>query len=365
MAAVHRHPRAVHAGRGLRRDAAKAVLARHLHADPDGRLGVPRRAPRSWASCSTLVYRLRLADFERAAPDRAAVRPAAAGASGIALVGALLARQVAAGLDGRGPRPARGDHRPADRAAGASSSGLRVDRRPRDPGRARSSCRRPGARRPCSPRQHPGPVGRILSTASCSWPPGQVAPISAGAGTVSYPYAAYSPTPVELGDHRGRAAPSWPCSTRSPSATWTWARPTCTCSSASRGSRSTTRPRRRTRRAPRPCPRCLGVPATCPPSCGSRVVIADRLPLRVPHRGRARSPSGSCVVGTLPRPRRRAGHGGRRRRGTRPRRPRHGPSPRRGPPWPSRRWASRCRPTPTAMAATMTGRAPSAPSRSR
>ena len=57
-----------------------------------------------------VVYRLRLADFERAAPIALpSVRLLLA--VGLALVGALIARQVAVGLGGDRARPARGHRR--------------------------------------------------------------------------------------------------------------------------------------------------------------------------------------------------------------------------------------------------------------
>ena len=102
-----------------------------------------------------LVYRLRLADYERAAPIALpSVRLLLA--VGIALVGALIARQVAAGLDVevRGLREAT--DRPADRTPGAPVLAPRR-RRPRDPGRARRPAGGPASRDGVRG-QHPRPV---------------------------------------------------------------------------------------------------------------------------------------------------------------------------------------------------------------
>ena len=88
-----------------------------------------------------------------------------------------------------------------------------------------------------------------------------------------------------------------------------------------------------------------------PAALGSRVVIAtvSRYAFRIAV---ALLTVGILVVGDVPRPGRGAGHDGRRRRGAHPGSHVTAPAPRRGPPWPCRPWASRCRPTPTATAAT-------------
>jgi Ni/Fe-hydrogenase subunit HybB-like protein len=141
-----------------------------------------------------LVYRLRLADFERAAPIALPSVRLLLGV-GIALVGALIARQVAAGLDVevRGLREATtalltGPLAPLfwPRIIGgllipAVIVVLPVGRRP-EAVFAASILVLSGIL-----------VDRFMFVAA-----GQVAPVSAGAGTLSYPYAVYSPTPVEL-----------------------------------------------------------------------------------------------------------------------------------------------------------------------
>jgi Ni/Fe-hydrogenase subunit HybB-like protein len=141
-----------------------------------------------------LVYRLRLADFERAAPIALPSVRLLLGV-GLALVGALIARQVAAGLDVevRGLREATaalltGPLAPLFwlRIIGglmipAVLVVLPVGRRP-EAVFAASILALSGIL-----------VDRFLFVAA-----GQVAPVSAGAGTLSYPYATYTPTPVEI-----------------------------------------------------------------------------------------------------------------------------------------------------------------------
>jgi Ni/Fe-hydrogenase subunit HybB-like protein len=141
-----------------------------------------------------LVYRLRLADFERAAPIALpSVRLLLA--VGLAIVGALIAQQVAAGLGVtvRGLREATtalliGPLAPLFwlRVIGglvvpAVLVVLPVGRKP-EAVFAASILALSGIL-----------VDRFLFVAA-----GQIAPVGAGAGTVSYPYAAYSPTPVEI-----------------------------------------------------------------------------------------------------------------------------------------------------------------------
>jgi molybdopterin-containing oxidoreductase family membrane subunit len=137
-----------------------------------------------------LVHRLRLADFERAAPVALpSVRLLLA--VGIALVGALIVRQVAADLAGeeRGLREATTALLTGPLAAQfwarvilglvvpAVIIALPVARRPEALGAASVLIL----------------LDRYLFVAA-----GQIAPYTANAGTVSFPYATYTPTMVEI-----------------------------------------------------------------------------------------------------------------------------------------------------------------------
>ncbi len=142
----------------------------------------------------SVVHRLRLADFERAAP---VALPSARLllAVGLALVGALIVRQVAAGLSGeeRGLREATTALLTGPLAAQfwariifglvvpAVIIALPIARRPEAIGGA-SLLILAGIL-----------LDRFLFVAA-----GQIAPVSAGAGTVAYPYATYTPTMVEI-----------------------------------------------------------------------------------------------------------------------------------------------------------------------
>ncbi len=141
-----------------------------------------------------VVHRLRLADFERAAPialpSVRLLMPV-----GIALVAALIVRQVAAGLasDERGLREA---------TLALINGPLALQFWIRIVGGlvvpaviiALPLARRPGAMVTASVLVLSGILlDRFLFVAA-----GQVAPITAAAGTVSYPFAPYTPTPVEI-----------------------------------------------------------------------------------------------------------------------------------------------------------------------
>ena len=171
-----------------------------------------------------LVYRLRLADFERAAPIALpSVRLLLA--VGIALVGALIARQVVAGLsvNVRGLREATtalliGPLAPLFwlRVIGglvipAVLVVLPVGRRP-EAVFAASILALTGIL-----------VDRFLFVAA-----GQIAPIGRGRRDGRPTRTRRTRPPPSSSRSSWVAAPSWPCSTRSPSATWTWARPTRT-----------------------------------------------------------------------------------------------------------------------------------------
>ncbi len=140
------------------------------------------------------VHRLRLADFERAAPVALpSVRLLLA--VGIALVGALIVHQVAAGLSGdqRGLREATTALLTGPLAAQfwariilglvvpAVVIALPIARRPEAMGGASVLI-----------------LAGILLDRYLFVAAGQIAPVTAGAGTVAYPYAAYTPTMVEI-----------------------------------------------------------------------------------------------------------------------------------------------------------------------
>jgi Ni/Fe-hydrogenase subunit HybB-like protein len=141
-----------------------------------------------------LVHRLRLADFERAAPIAIpSVRLLLT--IGIALVAALVFRQVYAGLND----PVRGLRESTEalvagplawqfwlRLVGGLVVPALVILTPLG--------RRPGAIFSASTLI----LGGILLDRYLFVAAGQIAPQTAGAGTVSYPYAAYTPTPVEI-----------------------------------------------------------------------------------------------------------------------------------------------------------------------
>ena len=141
-----------------------------------------------------LVHRLRLADFERAAPIAIpSVRLLLA--VGIALVGALIARQVFAGFND----PMRGLAEATEAlVAGplAWQFWLRVVGGLVIPALivVTPLGRRPGAIFTAGILI----LGGILLDRFLFVAAGQIAPQTAGAGTISYPYAAYTPTPVEL-----------------------------------------------------------------------------------------------------------------------------------------------------------------------
>jgi Ni/Fe-hydrogenase subunit HybB-like protein len=141
-----------------------------------------------------VVHRLRLADFERAVPIALpSVRLLMA--VGLALVGALLARQVAAGLAGgeRGLRDA------TDALLSGPLAGqfwVRVVGGLAVPAVivALPIARRPGAMVTAAVLALAGILlDRFLFVAA-----GQIAPVTASAGTASHPYAAYVPSPVEI-----------------------------------------------------------------------------------------------------------------------------------------------------------------------
>jgi Ni/Fe-hydrogenase subunit HybB-like protein len=149
-----------------------------------------------------LVHRLRLADFEHAATVALpSVRLLLA--VGIALVGALIVRQVAEGLssDERGLREATIALVSGPlawqfwlRAIGglvvpAVLIALPVGRRPEAIFAASILA-----------------LGGILLDRFLMVAAGQIAPITAGAGTVSHPYASYVPSPVEIAILAGSAA---------------------------------------------------------------------------------------------------------------------------------------------------------------
>jgi molybdopterin-containing oxidoreductase family membrane subunit len=141
-----------------------------------------------------VVHRLKLADFERAAPiAMPSVRILLA--VGLAIVGALLVRQIAAGLAGeeRGLREAT-----VALVAGplAPQFWLRVLGGLVVPAVliALPVARRPEAVFTASVLA----LGGILLDRFLFVAAGQIAPVSAGAGTVSHPYAAYVPSPVEI-----------------------------------------------------------------------------------------------------------------------------------------------------------------------
>ena len=179
-------------------------------------------------------------------------------AIGLAIVGALLvARQIVAGLTGdeRGLREATtalspGRWRRQFWGCGSSaawscrpcSSSLPVDRPAGRPSFAASLLALGGIL-----------LDRFLFVAA-----GQIAPITAGAGTVSLPVRALLARRRSRSRSSSAPAPSWPSSTRSPSATSTWASPTCTSSSSfpwikrHEATTMTTRPTRR--RRPRSSP---------------------------------------------------------------------------------------------------------------
>jgi molybdopterin-containing oxidoreductase family membrane subunit len=141
-----------------------------------------------------LVHRLRLADFERAAPIAIpSVRLLLA--VGIALVGALIARQVFAGFND----PVRGLAEATEalvtgplgwqfwlRIVGGLLVPALIVLTPLG--------RRPGAIFTAGILI----LGGILLDRFLFVAAGQIAPQTAGAGTISYPYAPYTPTPVEL-----------------------------------------------------------------------------------------------------------------------------------------------------------------------
>jgi molybdopterin-containing oxidoreductase family membrane subunit len=141
-----------------------------------------------------LVHRLRLADFERAAPIAIpSVRLLLV--VGLALVGALVARQVFAGFND----PMRG----LSEATEALVAGplawqfwLRVVGGLVVPALivVTPLGRRPGAIFTAGVLI----LGGILLDRFLFVAAGQIAPQTAGAGTISYPYAPYTPTPVEL-----------------------------------------------------------------------------------------------------------------------------------------------------------------------
>jgi len=140
------------------------------------------------------VYRLRLADVERAAPVALpSVRLLLA--VGIALVGALVVRMIAAGLNGEEPglREATTALLTGPLAVqfwtrvilGLVIPAVLI---------ALPVARRPEAMLAASVLALGGIlVDRFLLVAA-----GQIAPVTAGAGTVSYPYAAYTPSMVEI-----------------------------------------------------------------------------------------------------------------------------------------------------------------------
>ena len=291
-----------------------------------------------------LVYRLRLADFERAAPIALpSVRLLLA--VGIALVGALIARQVAAGLDVevRGLREATtalltGPLAPLFwlRIVGGLVVPAVLVVLPRGPasrGRVRGQHPRPGGdpHRPLPVRgRRPGGAGRRRRR-------DRLLPVR---GVLAHPRRA--------GDHRGGGAFMALLYTLAERYLdmgetdthvffgFPWIKKHHEHDGESRRARGPARGAGVRRRARRP---------------GGRARDRDRLQVRVPHRGRAahrRDPGGRHV----PRPGRGAGHGRRHRRGAQRRAHATAPAPRRGPRWPCRPWASRCRPTPTATAAT-------------
>lgn len=141
-----------------------------------------------------VVHRLRLADVERAASVALpSVRILLA--IGLALVGALLARMIAAGLEGDEPG--------LREATAALLTGplapqfwLRVIGGLLVPVVlvALRIGRRPSAMFVASVLV----LGGILLDRFLFVAAGQIAPVSAGAGTVSQPYAAYVPSPVEI-----------------------------------------------------------------------------------------------------------------------------------------------------------------------
>jgi Ni/Fe-hydrogenase subunit HybB-like protein len=148
------------------------------------------------------VHRLRLADFEHAAPVALpSVRLLLA--VGLALVAALVVRQVAAGLAGgeRGLREATVALIAGPlawqfwlRAIGglvipAVLIALPIGRLPGTVFAASVLC-----------------LGGIFLDRFLFVATGQISPITAGAGTVSHPYATYTPTPVELAIIAGAGA---------------------------------------------------------------------------------------------------------------------------------------------------------------